>query len=204
MKTEIEVKFVNIDIDAMRQKLTDVGAELEQPMRLMRRVLIEQPEHEAEHSFIRIRDQGDKTTLCFKRRASKDIHTIDDTKEIEVNVSDFDTTVELFKEAGWPPKTYQENRRETWNLDDVEVVIDEWPWMPTQIEIEGPTEAAVQSAAKKLGLTWSEARLGHIDNIYQEYYTFAPGFRGVIELAEVRFEDAPPSQMTPIESGDGS
>lgn len=198
MKPEIEVKFINIDVDAMRQALSDAGAHLEQPMRLMKRVLIEQPQHKAEHSFIRIRDQGDKTTLCFKRRAAKDGVAIDDTMEIEVEVSNFDTTVELFKEAGWPPMTYQENRRETWNLGDVEVVIDEWPWMPPQIEIEGPSEQAVREAAEALGQTWDEARLGHIDNIYQEYYTFAPGFRGVIDLSKMRFEDPLPDQMTKI------
>jgi len=204
MKTEIEVKFINIDIEAMRQKLKEVGAHLEQPMRLMRRVLIEQPEHEAVHSFIRIRDQGDKVTLCYKRREAKDGFKIDDTVEIEVEVSDFDTTVELFKEAGWPPKTYQENRRETWNLEDAEIVIDEWPWMPPQIEIEGPTEQAVRAVAEKLGLMWSEARLGHIDQIYQEYYTFAPGFRGVIDLPEMGFDDPLPQQMTKIKTDYGS
>jgi len=195
MKTEIEVKFVNVDIDDMRKRLEATGAHLEQPMRLMRRALIEQPEHEAEHSFIRIRDQGDKTTLCFKRRSHKDSQAIDDTKEIEVEVGDFDTTIELLKEAGWPHKTYQENRRETWTLDETEVVIDEWPWMPPQVEIEGPNEQAVKNVAEKLGFAWEEARLGHIDHIYQEYYTFAPGFRGVIDLPEVRFEDPVPPQM---------
>jgi hypothetical protein len=53
--------------------------------------------------------------------------------------------------------------------------------------------------AEKLGLTWSEARLGHIDNIYQEYYAFASGFRGVIDLPEMGFDDPLPSQMTKIE-----
>jgi adenylate cyclase, class 2 len=195
MKPEIEVKFININIDAMRQTLTAAGAQLEQPMRPMRRVLIEQPEHAAEHSFIRIRDQGDKTTLCFKRRSTANGLTIDDTQEIEVEVEDFDTTVELLKQAGWPPKTYQENRRETWNLHDVEIVIDEWPWIPPQIEIEGPDEAAVKDTAETLGLVWTEAHFGHIDHIYQEYYTFAPGFRGVIDLAEVRFDNPLPKQM---------
>lgn len=186
MKTEIEVKFINIDIDEIREQLKAAGAVLEQPMRAMRRVLIEQPEHAAEHSFIRIRDEGDKTTLTFKRRSGGD-KTIDDTKEIEVEVSDFDTTVELFKEAGWEYKTYQETERETWTLDSTEVVIDKWPWIPPQIEVEGPDEAAVQSAASKLGLEWGEARYGHIDDIYQEYFSFVPGFRGVIDLKEVRF-----------------
>jgi adenylate cyclase class 2 len=196
MKTEIEVKFLNINLDAMRQKLEEAGATLEQPMRLMRRVLIEQPQHKAEHSFLRIRDQGDKTTLCFKRRSDPEMQRIDDTMEIEVEVSSFDDTVELFKEAGWPYTTYQENKRETWKLGDVEVVIDEWPWIPPQIEIEGPNEQAVQSTAETLGFDWNEKRLGHIDHVYKEYYTFAPGFRGIIELANVRFEDDIPKQMT--------
>jgi adenylate cyclase class 2 len=135
MKTEIEVKFLNINLDAMRQKLEEAGATLEQPMRLMRRVLIEQPQHKAEHSFLRIRDQGDKTTLCFKRRSDPEMQRIDDTMEIEVEVGSFDDTVELFKEAGWPYTTYQENKRETWKLGDVEIVIDEWPWIPPQIEM---------------------------------------------------------------------
>ncbi len=199
MKTEIEVKFIAVDIDDIRQRLKKLGAECEQPMRLMRRVLIEQPDHEANHSFIRIRDQGDKITLTFKRRAKRSPDKIDDTKEIEVEVGSFEDTVELFKEAGWPHKTYQENRRETWMLDGAEVVIDEWPWLSPQIEIEAEDEATVRAAAAKLGFDWNDAFYGHIDDVYETEYTFAPGFRGIIVLPEVRFEDPVPEQMTPKE-----
>jgi adenylate cyclase, class 2 len=199
MKTEIEVKFIAVDIDDVRQRLKKLGAECEQPMRLMRRVLIEQPDHEANHSFIRIRDQGDKITLTFKRRAKRSPDKIDDTKEIEVEVGNFEDTVELFKEAGWPHKTYQENRRETWMLDGAEVVIDEWPWLSPQIEIEAEDEATVRAAAAKLGFDWNDAFYGHIDDVYETEYTFAPGFRGIIVLPEVRFEDPVPEQMTPKE-----
>lgn len=197
MKTEIEVKFINVNVDDIRERLRALGAKCAQPMRRMRRVLIEQPEHEAEHSFIRIRDQGDKITLTFKRRARAKLNRINDTKEIEVEVSNFEDTVELFKEAGWSPKTYQENRRETWLLDDAEVVIDEWPWLSPQIEIEAEEEAVVRSVAEKLGLDWDDAFYGHIDDVYETEYTFAPGFRGIIVLPEVRFKDPIPEQMTP-------
>jgi len=199
MKTEIEVKFLAVDVDDMRARLKAADAECEQPMRLMRRTLIEQPEHEADHSFIRVRDQGDKITLTFKRRAKKSPDRIDDTKEIEVEVSNFEDTVELLREAGWPPVTYQENRRETWKLDDAEVVIDEWPWLSPQIEIEAENEGTVRTVAEKLGLNWNDAFYGHIDDAYETEYTFAPGFRGIIVLPEVRFEDPVPKQMTPKE-----
>jgi len=35
-----------------------------------------------------------------------------------------------------PIASYQETRREKWMLDDAEVTIDTWPWIPTFIEIE--------------------------------------------------------------------
>ena len=135
MQTEIEVKFADIDTERIRRALKNAGAARRQPMRLMKRALIEEPHHEAEHAFIRIRDEGDKITLTFKRRDDPAASTIDSVKELEVEVSDFDKTVQIFAEAGWTYKTFQESKRETWHLDGTEVVIDEWPWLNPYIEI---------------------------------------------------------------------
>jgi adenylate cyclase class 2 len=197
MKTELEVKFTHIDIEATRRALRDAGAILEQPMRLMKRALIEEPHHEAEHAFIRIRDEGDKVTLTFKRRDDPAASTIDSVKELEVEVSDFDKTVAIFSEAGWKYKTFQESKRETWKLVGVEVVIDEWPWLNPYIEIEGESEADVRTAAEKLGLSWSNALFGHIDALYEMQYEFQGGIRGVIDLPEVRFDDPLPKDFKP-------
>ena len=199
MQAEIEAKFLNINIDAVRAALKSAGATCEQPMRMMRRALIEEPHHYENHSFIRVRDEGDKITLTFKKRGHRDANRIDNTAEIEVVVSDFEKTVELFKEAGWEYKTFQESKRETWHLGDVEVVIDEWPWLEPYIEIEADSEEKVRSAAKTLGFDWSDALFSHIDAAYQTKYDFAPGFRGVIDLKEVRFGNPLPTQFTPKE-----
>lgn len=43
MNTEIEAKFLDVDHDAVRAKLTALGATCEQPMRLMRRLTLEIP-----------------------------------------------------------------------------------------------------------------------------------------------------------------
>lgn len=197
MKTEIEVKFCDIDIDDIRERLSSVGAVCEQPMRLMKRALIEESHHEAEHSFLRVRDEGDKVTLTFKRRGDPNARTIDNVKELEVVVSDFDDTVELLREAGWTYKTFQESRRETWHLGDAEIVIDEWPWLAPYIEIEGEDEGTVRTAADKLGLDWQDVMYGHIDAVYEKQYEFQDGIRGVIDLKEVRFDDPVPAQFVP-------
>ena len=193
MKSEIEVKFLDVDIEDIRQRLRTAGAELEQPMRLMKRALIEEPHHVKENSFIRIRDEGDKTTLAFKRRSLPDeTTTIDSTKEIETTVGDFDTTVEIFAEAGWQYITLQESRRETWHLDSAEVVIDEWPWIQPYIEIEADSEAIVRAVAGKLGFDWSEAVFGSVDVIYQRDFPNM-SVRGIIDVKDARFGDPIPA-----------
>ena len=197
MKTELEVKFANVNIEAIRQALQAAGAVCEQPMRLMKRALVEEPHHQAEHAFLRIRDEGDKTTLTFKRRADPDAASIDSVKELEVEVSDFDKTVEIFSEAGWKYKTFQESKRETWKLDGTEVVIDEWPWLNPYIEIEGESEADIKKVAEKLGLSWDNVLFGHIDALYEMQYEFQEGIRGVIDLPEVRFNAPLPAQFAP-------
>ena len=107
MKPEIEAKFINVDIDDIRQKLQAAGAVLEQPMRLMRRVNIEEEAHREAGAWIRVRDEGNKTTLTWKQGMNKS-SAIDRIHELEVEVSNFDDTVKIFELAGWLPKTYQE------------------------------------------------------------------------------------------------
>lgn len=197
MKTEIEAKFADIDIEEIRAALKAAGAILEQPMRLMRRALIEEPHHAKEHAFIRIRDEGDKVTLAFKRRKDPYNPGIDGVKEIEVEVSNFDDTLTIFSEAGWHYITFQESRRETWKLGDAEVVIDEWPWLEPYIEVEGASEEIIRTAAEKLRLKWEDAQFVNIDVLYNKKYEFADGFRGVIDVPEARFDAPLPPQFIP-------
>ena len=199
MKTEVEVKFANINVDEIRDSLSRAGAVCEQPMRLMRRALIEEPHHQDEHAFIRIRDEGDKITLTFKRHTDEAASSLDSVKEAEVEVSDFDTTVTIFSEAGWHYKTFQESKRETWTMDGVEVVIDIWPWLNPYIEIEGESEADIRETAEKLGLSWSDVIIGHIDVLYEMQYEFKNGVRGVIDIPEVHFDDPLPDAFKPRE-----
>jgi adenylate cyclase, class 2 len=195
MKAEIEVKFLDVDIEDVRRRLEKAGATLEHPMRLMRRVLIEEEHHKKDNSYIRIRDEGDKVTLTFKRRAYPGGKlTIDSTDEAETTVGDFDTAVSIFKEAGWNYTTYQESKRETWHLDDAEVVIDEWPWIRPYIEIEAETEEIVRSVADKLGFDWKDTVLGSVDVIYQRDYPNM-SVRGVIDIKEGHFGDPVPKEF---------
>jgi adenylate cyclase class 2 len=168
MKTETEVKFLNVNFDELRERLKAAGATLEQPMRLMRRVIIEPPELEVKDAFVRVRDEGDKVTLTYKQ--FHDRTAISGVEELEVTVSDFDSMVEILRLAGLTHKSFQESRRETWQLSNVEVVLDEWPWLDPYIEIEGPSEHEVMRTADLLGFEWEQAVFGPTTTAYQHQY----------------------------------
>ena len=111
MNTEFEVKFVNVDHETLRAKLKDLGATLEHPMRLMKRAIIETPLLKQKDAFLRVRDEGDKTTLTYKQ--FQDL-SVDGAKEFEIVVSDFQTTIDLLNVSGLPCRSIQESKRETW------------------------------------------------------------------------------------------
>lgn len=188
MKTEIEVKFLNVDFDQLRQKLTSIGAVRLQPMRLMRRSIIETPELEAKNAFLRVRDEGDKVTLTYKQI---DEDSLTGAKEIEVTASSFDDTVALLAQAGLPQKSFQESRRETWQWGDIEVVLDEWPWLDPYIEIEGESETQVKEAAVRLGFDWSTAVFGRVTSAYQVQYPTGDADK-LVTIPKVAFSEPVP------------
>jgi adenylate cyclase class 2 len=192
MKKEIEAKFVNINIDDIRSRLTELGAILIQPMRDMQRVTIDTPELKKKDAFVRIRNEGDKTTITYKQFNSL---SIDGVKEVEITVDDFDTAVTLFKEAGLAYGSLQESRRETWKLDEVEIVIDEWPWLNPYIEIEAPSEDLVISTSEKLGFNWDDAIFGDVMAAYRVQYPHLGLNDTVGNLPEVRFSDPLPNLL---------
>jgi adenylate cyclase class 2 len=166
METEIEAKFLHINPEAMRKRLREIGAVLLQPEILMKRKVFDHPTNK-QQDWLRVRDEGDKITMSYKKLVDWTVHG---TKEVTVEVSDFDNACAILAGAQLELRSYQETRRETWKLGDIEIMIDTWPWIPTFIEIEAPSEAELKTAAEKLGLSWSAALHGSADGAYQKYY----------------------------------
>lgn len=169
MEIEIEAKFLNIDIEALREALRSNGASLIHEERLMRRKNFDHPDARLEKigGWIRVRDEGDKTTLAYKQLVDR---TIEGTKEISVDVSDFEKVCDFLIAIGMNSKAYQETKRERWELDGVEVTIDTWPWIPTFVELEGHSEEKLKEVAVKLELVWSKALHGSVETAYQDCY----------------------------------
>jgi len=102
-------------------------------------------------------------------------------------VSDFDETKAIMEAMGITFVTFQESRRETWKLGEVEVVLDEWPWLDPYIEIEGESEELVKEAAAQLGFSWENAVFGSTNVAYAAQYPLGEDPSNLISLNEVRF-----------------
>jgi adenylate cyclase class 2 len=188
MKSEIEAKFLEIDIERMQNMLRSIGADCVVPMRLMRRVMIDYEDRRLQtgpDAFVRVRDEGHKVTLTYKQFDSL---SVDGAKEIEVVVSDFDETIKIFEAVGLCVKSYQESRRETWTLGDVEIVIDEWPWLKPYIEIEADSESAIRDIASRLQLAFENAVFGDVMAAYRAEYPHLTLKDTVGNLKEVKFD----------------
>ncbi|MBQ6461403.1 class IV adenylate cyclase [Candidatus Saccharibacteria bacterium] len=165
MNNEIEAQFLDIDKDDIRARLKKIGAELVKPEVLMKRRVF----YTGEHSFARVRDEGGGKIVMTYKNISDD-HSILGTKEVNIEIDDFEKGILFLKGCGLKTKAEQESYRETWEYGEVEICIDTWPWIPTFIEIEGPSEAAVWDTADKLGLKKSQAKFGSVDTTYEHYY----------------------------------
>lgn len=161
---EYEAKFLNIDVDAVRGQLQAAGAQRTFDRTLFTRLIFENDAVQGEQ-WLRLRDEGGRTTLTLKQVS--DAITINGTTEIEIEVNALDTTTELLKALGLRQVRYQQNYREEWQLGDITYDLDTWPGLSTFIEIEGPSEDVVRTAVADLGYDYDQARYGSIDLIYK-------------------------------------
>jgi len=167
MDTEYEATFVNIDKNEIRKRLRKANAKLIKPEFLQKRINFNPPKFLTRYSWIRVRNEGDKITMSYKAVKGD---RIEDQKEINLVIDNFEKGVEFLETIGCSQKAYQETKREIWELDGVEICIDEWPFLEPFVEIEGKSKEEVKAVSKKLGFDYSKAWFCAVDLIYSKKY----------------------------------
>lgn len=168
MHIEYEATYANINKDAIRQKLKDVGATLARPEYLQKRVVFNVPEGlHMKGGWLRVRDEGNRITLTLKVVYGEGIES---QKEVLLEVDSLEKAEELLTLLGAHKTAYQENKRELWDLDGVEITIDEWPFLESFVEVEGKSGEAVKEASEKLGFTYQDALFGSVTVLYSRKY----------------------------------
>ncbi len=175
---EHEAKITNIDPVVVRHRLKKIGATKVGDYHFRRYVFDTIPA--SPDRWVRLRSDGKSTTLTVKEINS---NTIDGTNEWEVAVSDLATTLKILEKIGIKPRGYQENKREEYQLDGVQVAIDSWPKLEPYVEIEATNSAEVIATASRLG--YSEQTLV-AENTTELYSKIGMDIK---KIAELKFED---------------
>lgn len=164
MKTEFEVKILEIDVDEIISKLNWLGAKKNGEKLQKRFVYDFTPKKN--NSWVRLRTDGQNTTLTIKEIEND---KIGGTKEIEISVDDFEKTNLFLEKLGYFHKGYQENKRISYILNNVEIEIDFWPQIPPYLEIEGKSVEDVERIIKLLGFELSQTTSINTIKVYKKY-----------------------------------
>ena len=168
MTIEYEATFTEVNKNKTRKKLKNAGAKLLRSEFLQKRYVYHLPQgHEINGGWVRVRDEADKITMSLK---IVDGNKIQDQKEICLTVDNMEVARTFLKTLGCREKSYQETKREVWKLDDVEITIDEWPFLEPFVEIEGLSKEAVKKASDKLNFDYAKAKFCAIGELYREKY----------------------------------
>lgn len=165
MESEYEITVLDIDVSEIEKKLESIGA-IKQGEYFQKRNLYNFHE-EYRDRFIRLRTNGEKTTLTIKDKSAK--KEIGSVKELEIEVSSFEKANEILELLGYEHSTYQENKRIIYKLGHIEFDIDTWPMIPTYLEIEGKNKEDVEKMIKILDIDEEKLSLDKVSEIYKKY-----------------------------------
>lgn len=172
MAHEIEAKILEVDVPALEARLASIGATkvAEYFFRIRNWDFPGYP-LKADGSWVRLRTDGEHTTLAFKKKlgiregTERDAHM----EEIETDVGDFDTAALILSRIGMLEKHSQEKKRVSWKKGSITYDIDTWPLLPTFLEVEGEDWGEVQHAVEELGYDWENRLVCDASKVYAHY-----------------------------------
>jgi predicted adenylyl cyclase CyaB len=160
---EYELKFRIKDKRAILLKLRNLNAE-----DLGRRVEVDISIGTADKG-LRLRKFGRDGLITYKRSVAKNIRA-KVREELQSEVSDIDSLIEIFRILGFPEVKRKEKIRHTFKLGDAFIMVDRLPFMGYFIEIEAKSGAALKRVAGKLGFDPAVGSCDSYDNMFLDYY----------------------------------
>jgi adenylate cyclase class 2 len=169
MVLEIEAKFLEVNIPALRKILKANGAKIIHKMVMYKRYVFNLLDSK-EKGYIRTRDENGKVTITLKKYPANTKFA----EEYEI-LLDKKSTIEdaknLLLAQGYKIKAFHQTLREKWSLDGCpEIAIDVLPGIPPYVELECKNEKEIKKVAKLLGFNMEDAKYGPYVNQYIDYY----------------------------------
>ena len=150
---EIETKILEVNSEEIAEKLKKLGAKELQNTRLTVDWYSLPNINTNNHPwYLRIRKTSDGKSEITWKSLHQVVGNTRQSKEINLNVSDFESGRNLFEAIGLVNYAHQEKDRHSFSLNDWSFDIDTYPNMPTYLEIEGKSVEHIKEAMEMLDL----------------------------------------------------
>jgi adenylate cyclase, class 2 len=164
--TEVELKYLGADLDDVRQRLRDAGAQLAEPRSLETNLVFDDAQHTLRLSdrLLRLRNGRELTV-----KLPLDDTTYKSRQEINLDVTEGD--IEAFLEGlGYEVDWRYEKWREGWDLGGMWVTLYEVPFVGAVVEIEGDRQK-IAEIASRLGLSGHATSTATYLALFQDHLT---------------------------------
>ena len=144
---ETEIKLRMPDAQMARQAVRDLGARLVRPRHFEENLVLDDRSASlsAAGELLRLRRTDTGGVLTFKGRRA-DVDGLKRRAELEAAVPSPDALEAVLRALGYGTVFRYQKYRETWQWEDVEIVVDETP-LGTFLEVEGPPDGIHRAAA---------------------------------------------------------
>ena len=150
MAIEIEKKYrlTSQQRTDLSQRLREIGAQYSGED-FEENTLYEGGPIDFNRSVLRLRRAGETATLTYKERLTIDSDAKHQREE-ETKIDNADAMQSILEAIGFSARVVYEKRRQTWEIGDTEVVVDELPF-GLFLEIEA-SEESIATVEEKLGI----------------------------------------------------
>lgn len=162
---EIELKFLNINVEEIKNKLNKLGAQIKYDALTQSYPFLKNgfSASNSSQKYLRIRKVNDDVTITYKDPAKESDMT--SREEIEIKVNDYNKAILLLEKLGFQKGEIFRKHRIHYELENIHFELDTLDNIPTYLEIETQTEDDMKSICLKLDLDINKGKKGTIVEI---------------------------------------
>lgn len=167
---EIELKFLDINVEEIKKKLQDVGAELKYSTHIESYPFLSDEFHASDSTkkYLRVRKVDDEVAITYKDPLKNS--TMTNREEIEIKTNDYESAIELIEKLGFEKGNEFRKHREHYELGDIHFELDTLENVPTYLEIETQSEEEMRGICQTMDLDISNGKKGTIVEILPEKF----------------------------------
>ena len=150
---ELEIKLYLLDMPAFQQRVESLGGQLIEPRLHEINLRFDKPGEQLTRASQVLRLRQDTAARLTYKGPGETIDGVHARREIEFTVSDYQSARALLEALGYQVSLMYEKFRTTYDLDGLQVTLDEMPY-GNFTEIEGPDAEQIRVMAEKLGVNW--------------------------------------------------